>query len=789
MKRFRTSACSLTLLIAASACDLGGSSRGGPSELDAGAKVPPASDAGARSGDLDASHCTLKALDAPPEQLSEENPGVPVAPLLSAEDAAELAAIQREYAATEDLGTDELLDRHELPLASGVSYDPAAAAGLPLIQDSYLALDADELATLGQHGFVISERKTFPTFVYGYETIYVEDLPLFVSADSILHAVHQSFDSLLVSIERESLIPALTRFLNRARARLRDGGAEAFGAEARADADLYLAVASSLLSGTLQPPVAGADECEILKFWDAIQAEEGWDVRRLFGVQRIFDFSQFTVRGHYTDDEELGRYFQALMWLGRIDFRLLETQADATQVLHRRQLEAALALRSLIDEPAWQDWQRIDRTVGMFMGEHDSMTLPQLDELLRDLGDLRPDELAKATDAEIAEALVAGRYGIQRISSHIMVNALPAGNTLPLSSIFLLFGQRYIADSHVFSNVVYDRVAHKPFRMMPDPLDVAFAALGNDQALGLLEPQLREYSYAPELSRMRALIESHPETYWQDNLYNRWISALRALSPTDEALDPAGSGLPEVAGTEAWGRRLLSTQLGAWAELRHDTLLYAKQSYTAAPTICEYPDVYVEPYPEFFAAMLAFAEHGARFVSEIGLEAESSPARYFTRLAEAMAILRDMAAHQRTGAPHSPEHIEFINRAIRTKSAGGGCGPYTTASDADGWYADLFLEPADKVAYDPNVADVHTQPADENGAPVGRVLHAGTGQPRLMVVTVETCSGPKAYAGLATSYFERITTDFHRLTDEEWAQELVTATPEDVPWMRDLVVR
>lgn len=28
-----------------------------------------------------------------------------------------------------------------------------------------------------------------------------------------------------------------------------------------------------------------------------------------------------------------------------------------------------------------------------------------------------------------------------------------------------------------------------------------------------------------------------------------------------------------------------------------------------------------------------------------------------------------------------------------------------------------------------------------------------------------------------------------RLTDEEWAQELVTATPEDVPWMRDLVVR
>lgn len=29
--------------------------------------------------------------------------------------------------------------------------------------------------------------------------------------------------------------------------------------------------------------------------------------------------------------------------------------------------------------------------------------------------------------------------------------------------------------------------------MMPDPLDAAFAALGNDQALGLLAPSLARY--------------------------------------------------------------------------------------------------------------------------------------------------------------------------------------------------------------------------------------------------------------------------------------------------------
>ncbi len=65
----------------------------------------------------------------------------------------------------------------------------------------------------------------------------------------------------------------------------------------------------------------------------------------------------------------------------------------------------------------------------------------------------------------------------------------------------------------------------------------------------------------------------------------------------------------------------------------------------------------------------------------------------------------------------------------------------------------------------------------------------GTGTPRFMVVTVETCSGPKAYAGLASSYFEKITENFERLDDETWAADTEATTPDDVPWMKSLVVR
>ena len=91
------------------------------------------------------------------------------------------------------------------------------------------------------------------------------------------------------------------------------------------------------------------------------------------------------------------------------------------------------------------------------------------------------------------------------------------------------------------------------------------------------------------------------------------------------------------------------------------------------------------------------------------------------------------------------------------------------------------------VIVNPNVA---TEPLfDAAGNEVGRVLHVGTGMPRLGVFTVETCNGPRAYAGLVSSYFEQVTEDFDRLTDERWSQALTGVTPADPVWMSDLVSR
>jgi uncharacterized protein DUF3160 len=693
----------------------------------------------------------------------------------------ELERLSLELAASKDLDAQGLLAKHALSQVESLSYDPRSSEFLDRIQASALGLDQNELAQLGSNGFVISKRNAFPTFVRGYAAIYSEHLPVYISADALLEAVHASYDSVLQLTEEGALIGTIKQMLEAMHTRLPTLAPQ--NPASAADLDLYLTLARSLLAGAEVKPVAGANPRTVHDLYQLAMQASGETSVTLFGAERRFDASQFEPRGHYANHATLAPYFRAMMWLGRTDFRLIETNSDGSQSFSRPQYDALLLLRQTMSEQELSSFGKVDAALQMFLGESDTMTVPQVDLLLTDLGGL--DQARAADDSTVEAALRAGGYGIQRIASQIMVNDGVVA-TLPLSRSFALFGQRYVLDSHVFSQVVYDRVPSK--RMMPNPLDVAFAALGNDQALALLDSELGKFAgYPGALEGARVLSDAHDAEFWNANLYNLWLGSLRALSPAADLSQPAALGLPQVAGSQAWGRRILNTQLGSWAELRHDTLLYAKQSYTGVPG-CAYPDAYVDPYPEFYAKLRLFAERGVTLAdvlqSSLGIAGESLRS-YFSKLASTLTTLEGMAKNQREGTPFSPEQLAFVNRAVRIVQEDVLC---TTVDTPDGWLSDLYFEPRSSIEASPTIADVHTQPADEGGGSVGKVLHVGTGYPRLMVTTVDTCQGPRAYAGVTFAYHEQITSNFERLTDEAWLNQLAAKTPPtDVPWMAPVI--
>ncbi len=674
------------------------------------------------------------------------------------------------------------------PVSSGPQSAPSASPAS--LQSSPLALNDAELGKLAKFGFVISDRRHFPSFAEGWLAIYRADLPLYVSADAILHALHRSYDAILKDIETSVLIDRLDALLAGMRAHLAASEGASLSPQERSDADLFTGVALSLLRGTPPAPVAGASADEMVTWVDRATAAQGHDVMRLFGSARDVDFSQFTPRGHYAAPDQgappslgkLARYFRAVMWLGRIDGRIVVPGPSGTLVLQRRELELACSARALMGPREMATWQALESTMNTFVGPRDAMGPADVDRFYGDLriGGLR--ELASVPSGKVLETLVRGDYGLQRIASDLLYG--DASHPQPLPRSFSFTGQRYIVDSHVLSDVVFDRVtpaAGKPPRMMPSVLDVAFAVLKNDEARALLAPEVEKYGYGEALEKVRARVDAGGESFWDSSLYNLWLGALRALSPG------AASSLPPVATTEAWNRRMLNAQLASWAELRHDTILYAKQSYTGG-IMCSFPDAYVDPYPAFYDRLAALADRGQAFVDALDFGTASrvhDRARaFFAQLGRVARTLERMAERQARGERPTAEQLEFINHAITEDPPRfGGCGPAPRI--VHGWYVDLFYD-GTVLPFDPTIADVHTQWTDEAGNEVGRVLHVGTGAPRLMAVRIDAA---RSFVGIVSDYSEVVTEHFQRLTDQVWTGAVIRQNPPDVPWMRDLVVR
>ena len=344
-----------------------------------------------------------------------------------------------------------------------------------------------------------------------------------------------------------------------------------------------------------------------------------------------------------------------------------------------------------------------------------------------------------------------------------------------------MFGQRFLIDSFVLSKVVYDSIIFenlKQQRMMPTGLDV-MAVLGNDEAIGPLAKELNRWNYSANLMAGREFVEQFEPAYWKQSLYNRWLDALRLLDddPTPQ------QNFPEAMKTKPWQMKQLQTQLASWAELRHDTLLYGKQSYTAY-IICEYPAGYVEPYPHFYERIKLLANEAEGLLERADFvvkdpkldkrlkRVREKQVKFFGTMASHLGRLQGLAEKELNAKPFDEADTAFLKKTIDAR--GGGSGP----PRYDGWYCELFYTtPAD---WAPTIADVHTDPNDPSS-----VLEVGVGDTNLCVVAVDNEQDRSVYVGPTYSYYEFHHPAEDRLTDKRWQALIDEANlPPRPDWTR-----
>ena len=705
-------------------------------------------------------------------------------------------------------------------LAMASAYEPTPISFTPHSLPYVLPLDLNQVANSSQiegnfklesrqhdllkkNGFVVIPW-VGDDIVEPYKTLKHQEIPIFVTTDTLVHLYHIQFNEILKRIEEEDffdqLIDMSLAMLERAEADY----------EAFADPELkeaarrnvaYFAVALKLLdtpSIRVDFNIPSYVKKEVKEEIDNIEAHQGFKPGAIFNSsdsQNPYqeDYSQYVPRGHYTRSEILKSYFKTMMWYGRMAFLLkggpdaLIAEEDANIATIQASLISAELSGVKVGEGTAKDaWDRIYSVTAFFVGTADDLTpYEYLTALEKVFGlEFAPSQLAdeakllelKAELAQMRNPEIYGGSGVCIVYPPVTKEKLYEclANTKGLR----FMGQRFVPDSYMFQNLVSPAVGlyignGKPFTMkmtqlgparcFPRGLDV-MAVMGSDRAYDILkregdtEYQGEDTSYDEQLRELKNEFDAFTEQDWNRNLYWSWLYALKAL------LEEYGEGYPAFMQTEAWQDKELNTALASWAELRHDTILYAKQSYTPNLSMAPPPPKpllgYIEPVPEFYARMLDLTRMTRQGLARLDALSQEED----NRLENLEAILNrslQIAISELEGTELTDDDYDFI------RDFGNRLDSVICGVEAEGKETTI-------------VADVHTDTNDPQ-----EVLEEGVGYVDLILVAYKVPDGRIIIgAGPTLSYYEFKQPIDNRLTDEQWKQMLESGqTPPRPDWV------
>ncbi|PXF50317.1 MAG: dTDP-glucose 4,6-dehydratase [Candidatus Methanophagaceae archaeon] len=533
------------------------------------------------------------------------------------------------------------------------------------------------------------------------------------------------------------------------------------------------------------------------------------------------DYSQYVPRGHYTRSERLEQYFKAMMWYGRTAFLLKGGNVSAgecsgvgggggreTPLVTEEDAKIATIQASLLSselpavkvgenktKTAQEVWTRIYSVTAFFVGTADDLTPYEYQRAVREVfGAEHSDQTflkfddekllqLKAELAGVRSPEIYGGSGVCVVYPPFTREKLQA--CLAKTKGLRFMGQRFVPDSYLFQQLVSPAVgmfagegeecesaftccytAAGPARCFPRGLDV-FAVLGSERAEEILKAEGdtkyegKNTSYEKQLNSLKQEFEQFSVSDWNRNLYWSWLYALKPL------LAEFPAGYPTFMQTQEWQEKELQTALASWTELRHDTILYAKQSYT--PVLkSAFPQPtpvrgFVEPVPEFYARLLALTE-----MTESGLAKmdalEVLEEKHRDRLESLESILNrliEISTKELENRELSEEDYEFIRRF------GENLDSVVAGVETEGKQTTI-------------VADVHTD------ANTKQVLEEGVGEVDLILVAYKPPgrTGGAGEAGEAgegqivvgagpvLSYYEFKHPMSDRLTDEKWRKML-----------------
>jgi hypothetical protein len=613
--------------------------------------------------------------------------------------------------------------------------------------------------------------------------------PVFVTTDLAAHANHLVFDRMLQYLEENFFFPQLViltdeyiKVIEEKRSSVpKDVYTTALHYFQTAQALLALAPIKVEVSENYRPEIEyrDVDEAQVLRNYPQAVVEDIEKMNKAEGLETSSvlnmreDFSQYKVRGHYTKNGILGAYFRALMWYGRINFALggegVNGFGEKIEDFAARLSPVALFITDITENspPLKTLWQSLFDPITEIIGASDDISFYELTPLWNKI---KGAGFAQwYNDPQKRSAFISRDYKELRppaISGSSVFSAPASGGPEPESLApplgWRLFGQRYILDSEIHYHVSPPRLMN---RNMVRGLDI-LKVFGSQTADKLLKES--DYLQTPgleiKLNAMQKSLMEVKDDYWLSTYYANILYQIKT-----QALFENGAGF-YFTEKPGWNLKNMNAAHGTWAELRHDTILYAKQNYAERGGGGDGPTFRTKPLPEpihYIEPNIPFWITSALGMQKLytilekynhldGKTAQvlSGMHSLFVKAAEISILETDNQEVSRLDLNWIRSFAWELARLVVTHIEGG------VIEDRDALRMAL-------------VADVFTN------AEIGMVLETAVGIPYRLYIPLNDRQGGKRIAvGYGFSYYEFNQPMSNRLNNEQWKAIVYSDKPD-----------
>lgn len=449
------------------------------------------------------------------------------------------------------------------------------------------------------------------------------------------------------------------------------------------------------------------------------------------------DYSMFKVRGHYTESEELKKYFKVMTCFSQFGLKLQSADLPVENNVIQTMLVGEIFSSN-------QELQKKYKDLNGFV------------EFMVDGGeDIDAIKAGKIySDLNISIADMGKEENIKKAYDILLSEKPPT--IRPYEGInFAFFPQKAILDN-IFAQNLLD-ISQNSKRPVYSGKDIA-ATFGNEYAEELVkaDPYNKIWEEFPErFEKGKKIAKEITSNDYAKSMARLQIFAINGFNEMKK------DGFPTFMKSEGWKAKELNTYLASWAQLKHDTLLYAKQAGAECGGFeAEQPVGYVEPSIEVYSRLNFAIKILKDKISTMNILSERQMGA-IDKLEDFNDFLIACSKKELAGEDLSQEDIDRIN-LIGGEVEDIYLDIYEV--DPDDYESYFALDEKDRVT----VADLMRTTTNQANVPADKILEVGSGFPRTIYVVYNVNGEMRIGCGAIMTYYEFLSDE--RLDDDQFSK-------------------